>query len=183
MLYCSAAATPNRTGSSKQTKTRTKPASIGTSEPALVSWEDNFEVDLNGDLNIGHTLTEIESAGDVVLSSSSTGGFSVSESGGSEIDLTDKRGRLIQQSTRYEFLHAAEDRSGGYDVLVNQPRRGVDSYHVRHFDSTGKEDARSTSIGTSESALLSWESNFESDLNSDFSIGRLNSGSTDYDII
>ena len=138
---------------------------------------------MNGDGGIGHTLTEIESDGDVVLSSSTTGGYSVNDSVNGEIDLTDRRGKLIQQSTRYEFLHAEEDGNGGYDVLMNQPRRGADYYSVRHFDSNGEEDDKPTIIGTSEAALVSWEDDFVADLNGDLSIGRSNSGSTDYDII
>ncbi|MGA0234862.1 MAG: hypothetical protein ACO3NE_04655 [Alphaproteobacteria bacterium] len=126
---------------------------------------------------------EIESVGDVVLSQSTSGGFSINHGGAGEMDLLDHRGRIIPQSTRYQFEHAEENASGGYDVLVNQPRRGVDNYHVRHFDSSGEQAGRATGIGRSEDALVSWENDFEVDLNNDLSIGRIYSGLTDLDVI
>ena len=149
-----------------------KTSKIGTSETALVDWEDDFEVDLNGDTIIGHTLTEIESVGDVTLSSLTSGGYSLNDSGAGEIDLKDGRGRSIVQQGNFSFLHAEENSGGGYDVLVNSPRRGVDSYSVRHFDSTGQEDRKATTIGMSESRLVDWEDNFEVDLNGDSAIGH-----------
>ena len=119
----------------------------------------------------------------VTLSSSTSGGFSINESGTGEMDLVDARGRAILQSSRYQFLHAEDNSSGGYDVLVNIPRRGVDSYQVRHFDGSGEESGRATTIGTSDSALVAWEDNFEADLNGDNSIGRFQSDSLDVDLI
>ncbi len=157
--------------------------SIRTSEPLLVDWEDDFEVDLNADTNIGHLLTEIERDGDVILSSSTSGGYSINHDGEGDLDLVDRRGRVIQQSSRYDFEHVEETTSGGYDALVNSPRRGVDHYKVRHFDSNGEEVGRSTFIGNSESALIAWEDIFEADLNDDSAIGRFQSGSLDVELI
>ncbi len=149
-----------------------KATAIGTTEALLVDWEDDFEVDLNGDSTIGHTYTVVESNGDVVLSSSTSGGYSINHSSGGEIDLVDSRGRLIAQSSKYDLLHAEENAGGGYDVLVNTPKRGADNYSVRHFDSAGEEVGKATSIGTSEARLVDWEDDFEVDLNGDLTIGH-----------
>ena len=149
-----------------------KATAIGTTEALLVDWEDDFEVDLNGDSTIGHTYTVVESDGDVVLSSSTSGGYSINHSSGGEIDLVDSRGRLIAQSSKYDLLHAEENAGGGYDVLVNTPKRGADNYSVRHFDSAGEEVGKATSIGTTEARLVDWEDDFEVDLNGDLAIGH-----------
>ena len=149
-----------------------RPTNLGTSDTLLINWEDDFQADLNEDGTIGHTLNEIESVGNVTLSSSTTGGYSISHDGGGEIDLTDTRGRLIKQSSRFDFEHAEENTDGGYDVLSNAPRRGVDDYQVRHFDSSGQEVGRATKIGRSDARLADWEDDFEADLNADGTIGH-----------
>ena len=119
----------------------------------------------------------------MILSSSTSGGYSINHDGEGDLDLVDRRGRVIQQSSRYDFEHVEETTSGGYDALVNSPRRGVDHYKVRHFDSNGEEVGRSRFIGNSESALIAWEDIFEVDLNDDSAIGRFQSGSLDVELI
>ena len=160
-----------------------KATAIGTTEALLVDWEDDFEVDLNGDSTIGHTYTVDESDGDVVLSSSTSGGYSINHSSGGEIDLVDSRGRLIAQSSKYDLLHAEENAGGGYDVLVNTPKRGADNYSVRHFDGMGEEVGKATSIGTSEDRLVEWEDDFEVDLNGNSVIGSSFTSPADLDVI
>ena len=160
-----------------------RPTNLGTSDTLLINWEDDFQADLNEDGTIGHTLNEIESVGNVTLSSSTTGGYSISHDGGGEIDLTDTRGRLIKQSSRFDFEHAEENTDGGYDVLSNAPRRGVDDYQVRHFDSSGQEVGRATKVGKSDDALAPWEDTFEFDLNGDGSMGRFQLDGVDPDLV
>ncbi len=160
-----------------------RPTKLGTSDTLLIDWEDDFEADLNADGTIGHTLNEIESIGNVTLSSSTAGGYSISDNGGGEIDLIDTRGRLINQSSRFDFEHAEENTDGGYDVLSNSPRRGVDDYQVRHFDSSGQEVGRATKVGKSDDALAPWEDTFEFDLNGDGGMGRFQLDGVDPDIV
>ena len=83
---------------------------------------------------------------------------------------------------RLPFLCIQGSRNGVFHV-VNQPRHGVDNYHVRYFDSSSEQVGRATGIGRSEDALVSWENDFEVDLNNDLSIGRIFSGLTDLDVI
>ena len=119
----------------------------------------------------------------MTLSSSTAGGYSISDNGGGEIDLIDTRGRLVQQSSRFDFEHAEENTDGGYDVLSNAPRRGVDDYQVRHFDSSGQEVGRATKVGKSDDALALWEDTFEFDLNGDGSMGRFQLDGVDPDLV
>ena len=95
----------------------------------------------------------------------------------------DSRGRLIAQSSKYDLLHAEENVGGGYDVLVNTPKRGADNYSVRHFDGMGEEVGKATSIGTSEDRLVEWEDDFEVDLNGNSVIGSSFTSPADLDVI
>ena len=162
---------------------------LKTSEPALVSWEDTFEVDLNGDNAIGHRLTAVEddgsgaANGDFQLHRSTTGGYAITTAsfdpdapgGEAPIDLTEpaRRGQVsVLSNTRADLIQAEEDGAGGFHALEQiTSRRGEVSYTVRHFDSSGLQTDE-TRLKTSEPALVSWEDTFEVDLNGDNAIGH-----------
>ena len=147
----------------------------GTST-ALESFETSFQQDLNGDGTIGPpppppppALTVIESYGTTSLLTDGTHYF-LQPAGGSAVELSYGGAPVYTGEYGGWTWIGAEQTANGYEVALSIP--GANQYGVWYTDSSGNftSDPIGVVSGTS-TALKSFETSFQQDLNGDGTIG------------
>jgi hypothetical protein len=150
----------------------------GTSS-ALESFETTFQQDLNGDGVIGPHTTLIQTDGSTSLVQGGSNYF-LDPSGGSAVELSYAgapvvAGQFDQYGGHWVPIGAVQT-ANGYDVAWKVA--GADMYTVWYTDSNGNylSSAFNVASGTS-SALQSFETTFQQDLNGDGYLGLVLDGS------
>ncbi|MDW3221408.1 MAG: calcium-binding protein [Paracoccaceae bacterium] len=129
----------------------------------LVDYEDRFEFDLNGDGDIGHTITDIDTLG-IGLQSSTRGVYSLVD--GSDIHNLSYGGTPsgAQSFAGWQAIEAGSNGAGGYSVLW---QHDAGNYTIWDVSATGAY------VGIADmSNLVDYEDRFEFDLNGDGDIGH-----------
>jgi serralysin len=144
---------------------------VSGSNGTLKSLESSFQQDLNGDGVIGTAATVIEALGNTSLTVIGNN-YALNPSGGGTGPLL-KNGSVITvgQYGAWTFIGAEKLGGGGYEVALSLP--GADQYTVWITDANGNVISNGTGgvVPGASSALKSFESSFQQDLNGDGVIG------------
>ena len=136
----------------------------------VFSWEEKFNVDLNGDEVIGTSFTTIEDKGTATFAKGPQGNYWIID-GDQKLQLQKNGGQNHSDSTNPNWNGIAVERNdlGGYDVLLKgENKRSGQAYA---WNTNGKGVIISNSGWKSGGTLLSWEEKFDIDLNNDGVIG------------
>ncbi|NEQ37432.1 MAG: DUF4347 domain-containing protein [Okeania sp. SIO3I5] len=138
---------------------------------ALLPWEEEFNIDINGDEIIGNSFTTIESEGIVTFAKNADGSYWIIN-GDQEIQLQNNKGKTYSDITNRHWDGAAveTDDSGGYRFLLQGQNRRSGQAYVWTTDADGV--IIDGSGWKSGDALLPWEEEFNIDINGDEIIGN-----------
>ncbi len=145
---------------------------IALNSSAALSLETDFNIDLNGDSQIGANYSTINSAGDVAFQKdSSTGLYAVSVNGGDSIAIT-WNGKQIHEGIYGGWQTLAAANINGTNTVLWKNTRG-NYLHTWSLDNNWQRFSGQGQIALNSSAALSLETDFNIDLNGDSLIGEV----------